>query len=74
MSWTAEGSEFESRYGQDFSPLHLFQTGSGAHPAPYRMGTEDKAAGREADHPPPTSAEVKNTWIYTYTPLYASVG
>jgi hypothetical protein len=31
----------------------------------------DKAAGREADHSPPTSAEVKNTWIYKSTPLYA---
>jgi hypothetical protein len=34
--WTAEGSEFESRWGQDFSPLHV-QTGSGAHP----MGSGD---------------------------------
>jgi hypothetical protein len=29
-----------------------------------------KAAGREADHSPPTSAEVKNTWIYAATPPY----
>jgi hypothetical protein len=27
-----------------------------------------KLQGREADHLPPTSAEVKNTWIYTSTP------
>jgi hypothetical protein len=26
--------------------------------------------GREADHSPPTSAEVKKMWIYTSTPLY----
>jgi hypothetical protein len=26
---------------------------------------------READHSPPTSAEVKKTWIYTSTPPYA---
>jgi hypothetical protein len=25
----------------------------------------------EADHSPPTSAAVKNTWIYTSTPSYA---
>jgi hypothetical protein len=25
--------------------------------------------GREADHSPPTSAEVKKTWIYTSTPI-----
>jgi hypothetical protein len=29
-----------------------------------------KQPGREADHSPPSSAEVKNTWIYTTTPLY----
>jgi hypothetical protein len=28
-----------------------------------------KLPGREADHSPPTSAEVKETWIYTSTPL-----
>jgi hypothetical protein len=26
--------------------------------------------GREADHSPPTAAEVKKTWIYTSTPPY----
>jgi hypothetical protein len=30
-----------------------------------------KRQGREADHSPPTSAEVKKTWIYTSTPLHA---
>jgi hypothetical protein len=29
-----------------------------------------KAAGGGADHSPPSSAEVKNTWIYTSTPPY----
>jgi hypothetical protein len=33
-----------------------------------------KAAGREADHSPPTSAEVKDTWIYSFTPQYAFMG
>jgi hypothetical protein len=27
-----------------------------------------KRSGREADHSPPSSAEVKNTWRYTPTP------
>jgi hypothetical protein len=36
--------------GERFSPLHVVQTGSGAHPASYPMGTGcsfpgDKAAG-----------------------------
>jgi hypothetical protein len=29
-----------------------------------------KRQGREADHSPPSSAEVKKTWIYTSTPQY----
>jgi hypothetical protein len=29
-----------------------------------------KRLGREADHSPPTSAEVKNAWSYTSTPQY----
>jgi hypothetical protein len=40
------------------------------------MGTGDlspevKRPGLEADHSPPTSAEVKKMWIYTSTPPYA---
>jgi len=30
-----------------------------------------KRAGREADHSPQSSAEVKNKWRYTSTPQYA---
>jgi hypothetical protein len=30
-----------------------------------------KRQGREADHSPPASAEVKKMWIYTATPTYA---
>jgi hypothetical protein len=74
MGWKTEGSEFECSWGQEFSLLHSAQTGSGAHPA-YQMGTgalslEVKQQGREGDHSPPTSAEVKNKWIYTSTPPY----
>jgi hypothetical protein len=29
-----------------------------------------KQLGREADHSPPSSAEVKNAWSYTSTPHY----
>jgi hypothetical protein len=31
-----------------------------------------KQPGREADHSPPTSAQVKKTWIYTSTPHMSS--
>jgi hypothetical protein len=61
---------FDSRQGQDFY-FYSGHTGSGAHPASYPMGAVVKRPGREADHSPPTSAEVKNTWIYTSTPPYA---
>jgi hypothetical protein len=30
-----------------------------------------KQQGLEADHSPPTSAEVEKMWIYTFTPTYA---
>jgi hypothetical protein len=48
----------------NFFLLHRVQTGSGAHPASYPMGTggslsEGKAAGAW-NWPPPFSAEVKN--------------
>jgi hypothetical protein len=64
---------FESRQGQEYSFLHVVQTGSGAHPASYPMGTDGsfpgiKWSGLEADYSRPTSAEVKKIWIYTSIP------
>jgi hypothetical protein len=46
---------------------HHVQTCSGAHPASYPTGTGAlsvgaKRLGCEADHTPPSSAEVKNAW------------
>jgi hypothetical protein len=74
--WTTEGLEFESRWGQEFSLLHVVQTGSAVHSASYPMGTGGsfpwvKRPEREGDHSLSTSAEVKKTWVYTFTPLYA---
>jgi hypothetical protein len=51
---------------KDFSSILCVQTGSGAHPASCTMGTGGpypggKARlGRDADHSPPSSAEVVN--------------
>jgi hypothetical protein len=46
---------------EDFSFSPCVQTGSGAHPASYPMGTGGKVRpGCDADHSPPSSAEVKN--------------
>jgi hypothetical protein len=54
---------------------HRVHNGSGAHPSSYPMGTTDISLGikrpeREADHSPPSSAEVKNAWSYTSIPQY----
>jgi hypothetical protein len=61
--------------GKKFFLLHIVQTGCGVHPTSYKMGTGGffpgiKRHGREADHSPPTSVEVKKMPIYTFTPLY----
>jgi hypothetical protein len=51
---------------KDFSSSLCVQTSSGAHPASYTMGTggpfpRGKARpGHDADHSPPSSAEVEN--------------
>jgi hypothetical protein len=45
---------------EDFSSSLCIQTGSGAHPASYPMGAGGNARpGRDADHSPPSRAEVK---------------
>jgi hypothetical protein len=79
----AIGYGLDDRGGRGSSPgrvknFHFsISTGSGVHPASYTMGIGGsffgggcKVAGREADHSPPTSAEVKKTWTYTPTPAY----
>jgi hypothetical protein len=49
----------------NFSLHHSVENGFGAHPASYLMGNNrgsfpgGKVGGREADHSPPSSAEVK---------------
>jgi hypothetical protein len=69
--------EFRDQAGAGNFPLcHRVQTGSGAHPASYPVGTRGsfpsgKWPGCEADHSPPSSAEVNNAWSYTSTPQYA---
>jgi hypothetical protein len=62
--WTTGRSRFDPRQRRkDFSCI---QTGSGAHPASCTVGTGCSFAGgkarlgRDADHSPPSSAEVEN--------------
>jgi hypothetical protein len=66
--------EIRSSTGADFSSSPCVQTGSGAHPASYPMGTGGSFSGgkgrpeRDADHSPPFSAEVKNE-LYLLSPM-----
>jgi hypothetical protein len=50
-----------------FSFHRAVQTGPGAHPASGDLFLGVKLSVREADHSPPSSAEVKNAWSYTST-------
>jgi hypothetical protein len=50
---------------KDVSLLHSVQTRSGAHQASYPVSTgalspEEERPGREVDHSPPSSVEIKN--------------
>jgi hypothetical protein len=60
MAWVRSPTEAEG-----FSSNLCIQTGSGTHPASYAMGTRGSfpggkaRPGRDADHSPPSSAEVK---------------
>jgi hypothetical protein len=68
-----DGPGFESHWGvRYYAPI---QTGPGAHPASYTLGLYWGAQrpGRSADHPPPSSDEVKErVELYMYSPSGAS--
>jgi hypothetical protein len=49
--------------------FHNFQT---CYAAWLALSPVVKPQVREADHSPPTSAEVNKTWIYTFTLQYVS--
>jgi len=69
------GPSIESQWGATFSaPV---QTGSESHPASYTRGTgsflEVKRSWRGVDHPPPSSADVKERIeLYLYFPSWPS--
>jgi hypothetical protein len=70
MGWTAEKSGFVSRQGYDFF-LHSVQISLGnLNQSSDQCVQEVKREGCEAGPSPPSGAEDKNAWIYTYTPLY----
>jgi hypothetical protein len=63
---------------KDFSSSLCVQSCSGAHPASCTMGTGgsfpggNARPGRDADHSPPSSAEVENCRSYTSSPPQTS--
>jgi hypothetical protein len=61
--------------GQEFSLLHVIETGSVGHPTSYPVGTGAlfpgvKRTGLEADHSPPSNAEVRKMCVYTFPPPF----
>jgi hypothetical protein len=76
MGWTIVVLGFDSQWGPG---IFLFTSASRRALGPTRppiqwvpgaLSLEVKRLGREADHSPPSSAEVKNAWSYTFTPQY----
>jgi hypothetical protein len=74
--WTTGRSRFDPRQRRkNFSSNVCVQTGFGARPASSTMGTggpfpgANELQGRDADHSPPSSAEVENEYeIYLLSP------
>jgi hypothetical protein len=68
MNWTAKESGFGFWQGQEFF-FHGVQIGSGAEPAfcpvSRPLFLEVKRPEREADHPSPPSADVKNDLLFS---------
>jgi len=70
-----DGAGIESRFRARFSAA--VQTGPGAHPASYTMGSGSlpgvKRPGRSVDHPPHLAPRLKKEYSYTSTPPRAFV-
>jgi hypothetical protein len=71
--WSSSPGRFKSFLFTTPSRLALRPTQSPIQWVPSALSPGVKRPGREADHSPPTSAEVKKTWIYTFTPPYVFV-
>jgi hypothetical protein len=57
---------------RDFFSSHYVKTGSGSSPESYPLGTRESFYGvkqqeRDPDHSPPSNAEVKDAWSFTFT-------
>jgi hypothetical protein len=76
MGWTIGVQGFDSQWGLGIfvfttvSRTVLKPTQPPIQWVPGALSLGVKLPGREADHSPPSSAEVKNAWSYTSTPQY----
>jgi hypothetical protein len=62
-SWSGQKVLFSTTFRPALGPTQPFLRW-----APGTLSPWVKRPGREADHSPPSNAEVKKTWIYTSTP------
>jgi hypothetical protein len=74
--WKTKGSEFESLWGARIlsspcRPDRLWGLPSLLSNGYLALSPWVKRPKREGDHSPPTSAEVKKTWVYASNPPYA---
>jgi hypothetical protein len=76
--WYSAGLWLDDRGFESWQELGIFTSpqcrlalGPTQPPIQWVPGLGEKLLGHEADHSHPSSAEVKNAWSYTSTPLYA---
>jgi hypothetical protein len=69
--WVSSTGRLKNYYFSLSSRPALGSTQPPIHGVPGSSSRGVKRPGGEVDHSPPTSAEVKETWIYTSTPPYA---
>jgi hypothetical protein len=67
LDYRLDDRGFESREGLG---IFLFSTQPPIQWVPGALSLGTKRPGCEADHSPPSSAEVKNAWSYTSIPQY----
>ena len=75
----AERPWFDSLHGMDLSPSTNVQSFSDSNLTTCLKRAECflpgvKRPGHEVEHSSPTSAEIKNAWVYTSTPLHVFLG
>jgi hypothetical protein len=70
LAMVLEGSEFESRYGQISRLSTSFRPVLGSTQPPIQYVPGLKLQGREADHSPPSSAEVNNCGAIPPLPIF----